>query len=237
MPRKKKKPDLPKEILVLENKEKKNHEKWYADRDPLDIPSPSRILLCGGCNSGKTLTVKNLIARASPPFDNIYLLHCGGKYVAEYEPLDVIILDEIPTPDDQRFDGSEKTAIIIEDKCFENLTREDRKRFNRLFGYMSTHRFIQIYLTSQNFMDVPPSLRRMANFFILWKVRDTDLLKTIARRIGLDKKEMIALSRKYYEDYTDSLWFDNTPHSPYRIRRNGYEMIHLDEEDKETKSK
>lgn len=220
-----KQPKFPKKIIVMKNKEKLNHEKWTPDRDMLNFPSPFRLLCLGGVNSGKTLTIKNILARIDPVFKNIYLLHCGGEFTKEYDEIDYECLNEIPVPSDPRFDGSEKSCIIIEDKSFENLTREQKKRLNRLFGYMSTHRNLSIILTSQNFFDVPASIRRMSNIYIIWQVRDADLLKTIGRRVNVSGPEMIELARQHFTAYTDSLWFDSTPHSPYPLRKNGYEPI------------
>lgn len=226
MSRPKNKPKFPKQLMVVKNKEKEGkHEAWTKDRDMLNIPHPARVLLLGGVNSGKTLTVKNILARAHPPFRKIYLYHCGGEWTTEYDEIDYECIQTIPTPSDTRFDGEEKTLLIVEDKAFDNITREEKKDLSRLFGYMSTHRNISIYMTSQNFFDVPAPIRRMANFFILWRVRDEDLLKTIGRRVGLAGTQMIQLAKEHYNEYTDSLWFDNTPHSPYPVRKNGYERV------------
>lgn len=216
-------------MKVLKNPEKDGkHEKWDKERDMLNFPSPFRMLLLGGVNSGKTNTVKNIIARIYPPFRNIYLLHCGGEFTKEYDEIDYECLETVPTPDDKRFDGKEKSCLIIEDKAFDHATRLEKKAIGRLFGYMSTHRNLSIFLTSQNFFDVPTAVRRMSNVYILWNVRDQDMLKTMARRIGITGKAFIDIFKDNIQEYTDSIWFDLTPHTPYPLRKNGYTVLDLD---------
>jgi hypothetical protein len=235
MPKKKKNVKLPKSLMYIKNKEKGFHESWTPGRGMLNIVHPFRALFLGGVNSGKTNTIKNLVAHQQPPFEKIYLLHVGGNFTSEYDEIEVEILTEIPRVEDERFDGKEKSLIIVEDKSFDNLVRVEKKALNRLFGYMSTHRNISITLTSQNFMDVPTCVRRMSNLFVIWKVSDTDLLKTIGRRVGVSKECILSLSKKYYVHHRDSIWFDRTSGSPYPYRKNGFELIKLDEEGAECK--
>lgn len=227
MPRQSKK--LPKKLVVLKNNEKEGkHESWDNERDMLNIPHPFRLLLTGGVNSGKTLTVKNIIVRIAPVFQKIYLLHCGGSFTTEYDEIDHVCLDSIPTASDPRFNGKEKALLIVEDKAFEHSSKQEKHDINRLFGYMSTHRNLSIIMTSQNFFDVPVCVRRMSNFFIVWKVKDLDNLKTLGRRLGIPGKYIVPLMERYITTYTDSIWFDDTPHTPYPIRLNGYQTIDKD---------
>ncbi len=220
---------LNKELFHIKNKEKKHNEKWddIPDRDPLNFIKPFRLLALGGVNMGKTNTIKNIILRVDPYFRKIYLLHCGGDWTKEYDELDYECLSEIPAPNDPRFDGEEPTLMIIEDKGFENLTRNERKALGRLFGYTSTHRNVSIMMTAQNFFDVPANVRRMCNVIIIWKVRDTDLLKCIGRRVNYSKEQMLSLAENHFQHHRDSIWFDGSAGSPYPLRKNGYEIIDI----------
>jgi hypothetical protein len=220
--------NLPKELIHIKNKEKEWHEKWNKERDPLNFPHPFRMLLLGGVNSGKTNTIKNIMARIEPIFKKIYLLHCGGEWTKEYEEIEHTILHGFEELSNETFDGKEKSLLIIEDMCLQNLNKVEKRKIDRLFGYISTHRNLSIMLTSQNFMSIPPKAREMSNILIIWKVRDTDLLKIIGRRIGLSKEEMISLSRKVFHEYRDSLWIDDTAESPFPLRKNGYIILHKD---------
>lgn len=215
-----------KNILIhIPNKEKTFHEKWYKGRNPLNFPHPFRCLLCGGVNSGKTNIIKNIALRAKPRFEKIYLLHCGGSFTTEYDDIDFLPLNELPQPNSDDFDGKCKTLIIIEDKEYEYMSKDQKKCLDRLFGYMSTHKNISICCTSQTFFNTPPAVRNMSNIYILWKVCDSDTVKCIARRVNIDKNDFLYLMNSVLTEPRDSLWVDNTAGSPYKLRKNGYQML------------
>ena len=225
-PNLKKEHQYPDELMFLPNPEKKFHEKWYEGRNMLNLVHPARILLLGGVNSGKSsIIIWNLIPRANPPFKEIYLYHCGGSTIPEYEDVDTITLDTIPEPTDDIFDNDVKKLIIIEDKEYKYMPKDELRRLDRLFGYCSTHRNTSIYCTGQYFFNLPVPVRNMTNVFILWKTKDLDTLKTIGRRVGLKKEEIYHLMQKYLTEPRDSLWIDNTFNTPYPLRKNGFEII------------
>ena len=58
-PKTRRKRRLPNKLIVLKNKDKAFHEKWYEGRNILNIPHPARFLLLGPPNSGKTMIIKN----------------------------------------------------------------------------------------------------------------------------------------------------------------------------------
>ncbi len=227
----KKKPNLkkeriyPDELLIIENVEKRYHEKWFEGRNKLNFPHPFRLLALGGVNMGKTLWIQNIVARIQPPFRRILLYHCGGEYVKEYQDLDYTCINEIPEPNDEIFNPDIKTLLIIEDKEYKYMSKEELKRLDRAFGYVSTHRGLSVICTGQDFFNLPAPIRRMTNIFILWKTKDIDSLKTIGRRVGLKKEEIQHLIKKYLTSLRDSLWLDGTFNSPYPIRKNGFQLI------------
>ena len=105
------------------------------------------------------------------------------------------------------------------------MGREELKRLDRLFSYVSTHRMLSIICCAQDFFsNLPPPIRRMSNVFFLWKTKDLDSLKTIGRRVGLQKEEMMYLMSKL-QNPRDCLVLDNTFNSPYPIRLNGFTII------------
>ncbi len=219
--------DYPEELIHIPNPEKKYHENWIKGRNKLNFPHPFRMLLLGGVNSGKTNIIKNIILRANPSFKEIFLYHCGGQYVKEYNDIEFENLDNIPEPDDEIFDPLVKKLLIIEDKEFKFMDKQELKRLDRVFGYVSTHRNLSILCTGQDFFNLPPPVRRMSNIFVIWKTKDTDSLKTIGRRVGLKKEELISLISTNLKNKRDSLWLDNTFKTPYPIRKNGFEEISL----------
>lgn len=230
---------IPNKLIVYENKDKKGwHEKWTKNRRPLNLPHPFRCLLIGRPNSGKSNVVCNLIINAQPEFKRIILVHCDLE-TTEYDHLgDIEKLDAIPTPDEFEVQYDEetgypvKTLMIIDDLEVKNLDRKGRRALDRAFGYLSTHCGISITMCVQDMYQIGSTApRRCSNVIILWPTRDMDCMGTIARKIGYRKKDFIHLfeSNIRKDHWHDALWFDLTPHSPYPIRRNGTEIITIEE--------
>jgi len=222
--------EYPNELIIIPNIEKQYHESWIPDRNILNFPHPYRLLLLGGVNRGKTNIIKNIILRANPKFKEIFLFHCGGNYVKEYDDIEFTNLDIIPEPDDDIFNPEVKKLLIIEDKEFKFMNKEQLKKLDRVLGYVSTHRNLSVIITGQDFFNLPPPVRRMSNIFIIWKTKDLDSLKTIGRRLGLKKEEIYTLMKKYLKKHYDSLWLDGTKNSPYPARLNGFTNINLQQE-------
>lgn len=223
---------LPQKIMVIPNKEKKFHEKWTPNRDPLNLPHPFRALLCSiQPNLGKTNIVKNILVRIEPKFKDIFLLHCGEDMQSEYEDEGIEIITELPDTNEETFNSKVKTLLIIEDKNFKYFDKSQSLRLDRLYGYNSTHRNLSIICCSQSFFDVPCPIRRMSNVYILWKSKDLDSMKTIGRRCGLLKEELYALMKKHLNNVHDTLWIDCTKESPYPLRLNGYTPIAIEEKE------
>lgn len=222
---------FPDELIHIPNVEKQYHESWVKGRNLLNFPHPYRMLLLGGVNSGKTNIIKNIVLRANPKFVEIFLYHCGGSYTKEYEDIEFTCLEEIPDPDDERFDPKQKKLLIIEDKEFKFMAKDELKRLDRAFGYVSTHRNLSIICTGQDFFNLPAPVRRMSNIFVIWKTKDLDTLKTIGRRLGFTKDELVDLIRSHLKKPRDSLWLDGTFETPGKVRVNGFQVL----QGKETK--
>lgn len=224
--RKNKKMKLPNEIIVMDNPDKGFHEKWYDGRNLLNIPHPYRCVCLGPPNSGKSLMVKNLLLRAKPEFDKLYVIHCDPGYTKEYDDVGGIMLDEIPAPNE--WDGIEKTLVVLDDLEFKQMNKEQKRNLDRLFGFVSTHKNISIILCSQDPFNVPPIVRRCSNLFILWKMPDMDAMSTVARKTGLKSEELKTIFKTFMHSPHDSLWVDITTKTPAKLRKNGYDIIESD---------
>lgn len=215
---------FPKKIIALPNADKSGwHEKWDAKRDPLNLPHPARVCLMGPPNSGKSTVIKNMIIRADPPFQKISVIHCDWEWTKEYADLDVTMMGEIPAPEE--FEGKEKELVVIDDLELKNLDKTQRAYLDRLFGYVSTHKNVSVYLTSQDPFNVPAICRRCSNCWILWKSQDLDSLSSAARKTGMTASSFNSIFKHLLTGSKDSLWVDLTTDSPYPLRKNGYEMI------------
>lgn len=229
--RKRKNKRLPKELIHIKNKDKQFHEKWEDDDDMLNFCHPFRCLLASGGrpNLRKTNTLKNIIIRQDPPFERILLIHCGGKNSKEYDDFNVELLDDIPDPfDEEIFDPEVKTLLILEDCNYQSMKRQELGKLQRIYAYTSTHQNLSICSTTQGFFLIPNFIRMMSNVIILWKAQDMDSMETIRRRCDFKKKHWEKLLKHLVKPW-DSLWFDNTKGTKYPIRKNGYEIIDIDQ--------
>lgn len=222
-------PKLPCTIWGLPNADKAFHEKWYPERDWLDIPHPFRMTLAAKPNGGKTNVMKHIImrvAQGNAPFEKIIVVHCDAETTKEYDDLDVEMMSNIPAP--QEFDPDYKTLVILEDLDYTNLSKAELGYLDRLFGYASTHKNISVMVTAQNPFSIPVNARRCSNIYALWNNHDMDMIKTLARKTGVNPLKFIAMMEKKCQGQFDHVWIDFTPNSPAQFRLNGYESFLLE---------
>lgn len=223
----KKKLQIPDKIIALPNPDKFFHEKWEPGRNKLNIIHPFRCCLLGNPNVGKTTIIKNILLRAKPEFEEVIVIHCDGDYTKEYDDLglNTPILSKIPPP--EWWKGQVKTLVILDDLEFKQMGKEEKRNLDRLFGFVSTHKNISICLGSQDFFNLPPIVRRCSNLFILWRPNDLDSLNNISRKCGIPSLTMKKLFNNHIKEKRDSLWVDLTDNTPYKIRKNGFEIINI----------
>ncbi len=230
--KKKKKVDniiLPQKIIPIPNNDKDWHEKWYPSRDMLNFPHPYRCVLAGPPNSGKSTVIKNLLVHADPPFEEVIVVHCDPEYTKEYDDMEVTLIGEVPSPEE--FEGELKTMVILDDLEYKQMCKDQKRCLDRLFGYVSTHKNISLCLTAQDPFNTPTCVRRNANLWVLWKIKDLDSLTCIGRKTGYRKKEFLNLFDAVCHDTFDSVWIDATNKSPYPLRKNGFQIINSKEID------
>jgi ABC-type cobalamin/Fe3+-siderophores transport system ATPase subunit len=221
-----KKLDFPEELLIIENKDKKNHEKWSDKKSVLDFPKPYRLFLAGRNSCGKSTFIKNIIVRATPMFEEIVIMHCAPDKTREYDDIDVKLLDEIP--EISSWTGDEiKTLCIIDDLDLKSLSKEQKMRLDRLFGYVSTHNNVSVIFASQQFHNIPSNIRRCCNIINIWKSNDSLDMKTISKKVGIKPKVFEELCDEHLDNQYSSLMFDMTKGSPAPIRKNGFRIINL----------
>jgi DNA polymerase III delta prime subunit len=215
-------PPLPNYILPLPNPDKSWHESWTKNRNLLNLPHPFRLVAFGPPGVGKSTIIKNILLRSFPVFERVTVLHVDPENSREWQDLGddgVEIRGDIPSPDS--WDDSVKHLVICDDLDVKQLGKEQSRALDRMFGYASTHRNISICLTAQDSTNVPPSIKRCANVFILWKMPDIDAMSRLAKQSGMKAKEMRAIFDTF-DNFRDSLWIDLTPGTPYRLRKNGF---------------
>ena len=212
---------LPQRIIALPNRDKGWHEspqKLHKDR--ADFPHPFRVALVGAPNCGKSTLCQNLILHQSKPFERILIWHCDSE-TQEYADVSDEVVSVCPHMED--FDPSVKNLCIIDDVALKSLDKAEKMRLDRLCGNWSTHRSISVCLTSQQPNQLPASIRRMMNVFVLWRSTDAQSLHDVASKCGIERSDLKGLLN-LLEGARDSLCIDLTG-SPYMYRRNLFDDI------------
>lgn len=212
-------------ISVYKNKDKDGwQENWYQGRNWLNFPFPCRIIISANPGSGKTNMIKNILAKAKPYYQRIFLCHYDID-TSEYDDVKVIKLREIPPAKSEFFESKYKSCLIIDDHEFEYMTKEQRQNLDRLWGYTSTHLGLTCICATQNFFNLPAFLRRMSDVFFIWKgSTDLDSLYAIGRKLGLNKEEFKSIMNRCKGKF-DNICFDLTNNSPCRVRLNVYQCV------------
>lgn len=243
------------EIIKFQNGDKKDQEKWTANRDKWNFPKSYRAVFVGPPNSGKTNMIMNFIARADPTFDRIIIIHpdaTSKDYEDLFNPDDEddesnpIILKKIPPPDSELWESirkkrKDRILCVIDDIDVKHGLKKSKfikdnkehiddqaSNLDRLFGYISSHKNVSVIITSQNWTNIPPIVRRVANIWVLWKIQDSLIMKYILTCAGYTKEKQDQLLNMYKEPH-DCFIFDNTIDSPYKIRFNGNRLIEFDD--------
>lgn len=235
MPKKTKKIDLPDTIIPIRCSDKEGwSESWDSGRNWLDFPHPWRGIFIGLPSSGKSTYIKNIILRTKKHFQEIIVSNFDSDNSDEWsDGIKVKFITGIPDP--KSFDRKKKRLLIIEDLDVSNLKPVDKSNLNRLFGYTSSHCNLSIALTTQAAFDVKPSIRRMANLFVLFKNHDLNSLITLASRCGLKAKHMVVIMSQLLSQLHSSLTIDLQNNSPARYRINGFVELTLKELDEMVK--
>ena len=150
---------LPNNIIVFKNDDKSWHEK--PSEDLACISHPSRGILAAQPNSGKALCALNIIYHNN--FKRIIVVY-NDITTQAYKLLDCDIVDEIPHIDE--FDKTEKTLLILEDLNYKHMSKEQKHRWNRMYGTWSTHNNRSVWSTFQTPFPSPPDMRQMCSFII-----------------------------------------------------------------------
>ena len=226
--RKKKYNKLPDKIIPIPNKDKDFQEKWEPGRNLLNFPHSWRAVITARPNTGKTTIAKNILLRADPMFERVYIVHIDEDS-KDYDDIDGIeILDEIPSVKDNIFNGEFKTLIILDDLEYKFMPKNQLRNLDRLYGYVSSHKNVSCIVISQDAYNIPPCVRRMSNIIILGKIdNDWPSFISLAQKFGMARKDFEYVFNKYIKNDHDTLWIDRTKHSPALYRINGY--IILDE--------
>lgn len=233
-------------LAIFKNLDKadwQEDEQWKKKWDPSDpstlLNFPTcKMLLCARPNSGKTNFIKNIIThnrKLNPvdehdhgEFSKIIIVH-HDQDTSEYDDLlddeNIILTTEIPSVDD--FDKNQKQCCVMDDVYTGRLNKEDEKKLNKLFTYISSHRNCTVIISCHDYTTIPPPVRRSIDVFVLWKLIDFESQKLLAKKFGISNTGLYELFRNpdLIKSKYDCLVVDLLPDSPAKFRLNGVQPL------------
>lgn len=223
---------IPKEIILLKSGDKEHREKWFSGRDLMDFPGGSfRAIISGPPSSGKTNLIKNILIKANPLYDRVYLVHFD-PYSRDYEDADVDVLEDGELPQNDDIDASMKNLIIFEDINYDSLTKEQKLDLASLFKYVSSHKNCNIIWSCHDpVTGIPPSIRRLANLYIIFQLPDLSSLAHIGAKCGMKPADFQEIFKQFIKSPHHNLCIDMTAGTPARLRINMYQVLTMNDED------
>ena len=206
-------------IVTVPNPDKQGHHQ--DRRKPGLYPShPARIIFSGRSGCGKGVAAKNLLARASPPFERIVIWHYDIDTLEwnDCEPSDVIA--ELPDDPSEFWDRDEKNLIICDEIPWEQLSKADRLKADRLMQYVASHYNLTVYILHQNFVSIPTPIRRAADWWNLWGSVDNVSVRDVSSKTGHDFRQLLQLTNSKF----DCITFDFSGEGP-PLRLNMFDPI------------
>jgi hypothetical protein len=186
-----------------------------------------RACYCGRPGVGKSLIMKNnllSIQTSNRPFFEVYVIQPTTS--TEWDDIDPTgIFTELPNVEsfvDEDEKNPVKKLLIFDDYDLTVLSRQQKTNLSMLFRYFSSHKSCSVMLSYQSFFDIPPLIRKLINYFYLWKTNNIEEMSIISKRVGLSKNVLKVLFQKYCPDKHDFLVIDMVTDT---IRKNIYEII------------
>jgi Cdc6-like AAA superfamily ATPase len=210
--------------------DKDGNERWDSGRDPMNFPAPFRACIIGKPGSGKSSICKNILLAANPPYDQVYIAYpnaCRDRET-EWDCVEPnVMFNDVPSADelyehvyDHSQNGAHQKKILIIDDVDINKgsSRERQERLNQLLKNESSHGNLSLCFNTHSFFDTPNLVRKMCNVFIVFPTTSRRELREIGERIGA--ANLSKLFELCCTSDRDSLCFDLTIDSPYKLRKN-----------------
>lgn len=209
----------------IKNADKQNMEGWYEGRRITNFPSSTVFILTGNRSTGKTSTIKNLIIRQDPEFEEVFIKSRDPE-CKEYEDMlrskHVHILEDLEQL--RSAPRQTKKLVILEDLSFMGMSVKEKDEMHGLVTHMVSHRNTSVMITCHDYMALDPLYRRMADVTVIFKQNDPTLVELTLRKAKFPKR----LAERYLPlGQYDSLWVDETPGSPAPYRFCGVTPIEM----------
>lgn len=230
--KKKKKPRIPRlpdRNIIIKNRDKDVgnwQESWKPGQSPGLLPHPFRLVALGNVGRGKTNSCKQIFLKhQSTPrkFQKLIIITCDEDS-QEWTDCDPdLITDQMI--DLSYFDENVKTCVVIDDFEWVKCSKEDQKRLSTLVRFISSHRNCSVILSFQDFFSCPIIARKCATQFMIYKPNSRMELDTMANRVGINSDNMRWLFKNICNKPFDHLLVDMSINTPYKLRRNIYDII------------
>ena len=206
------------------NPDKLAHDRPPADQSAIWPLHPFRALFVSQPGGGKRQACLEPIGRHSKGFDTIHVMHHDPNGTAEYEILgdQVKMIGEDDLPNLEYFDRSLRNLLMVDEIYLVDKKTAQKKKFDRLFNYCSTHCSLSIIMQCQDAFTVPVSIRRAVNHWALWRSSDAFVLNTLGRRLGV--KGLADIYKELEMGAHDHIWVDLSSNGP-PLRKNITQVI------------
>lgn len=231
---------LPDEIIVMKNPDKKFHEKWSAGRKLLDIPAPFRCLIAGKPNCGKSAIITNLIIHRKKMFKYVCVVHAAPETTKEYDELEPDLMTNfVPTveaieswgidPTDEKATTSKDVSklIIVDDLLLDQLPRDQLRNLIQIYSYVSTHCNCSVISTLKSLFGVNPLITKMCNLYIVFRDNSQRYLDAASEGMDLEPGVLKQFFNQNQDDEHVSFWCDYTKNSPAKYRKNGTRRLQI----------
>ena len=92
-----------------------------------------------------------------------------------------------------------------------------------------THVGVSVAISYQSFFDTPTIVSNCATQFILWPTHNTNESSVIAKKVGLNKKQLQYVLDRYMLSHYDNLMIDLSKDTPAFLRKNIFEELPVPE--------
>lgn len=212
-----------------------------ADTNPLKLPI-FRMILAGPPGVGKTTIIKNLLLHNR--FKKVWIVS-GSKFSEEWNNLGPkvksrVLINKLP-PEEKLV--KPRRCLILDDVSFGQWKKADKDFLEMIFRNISSHHGLCVFISTQVFIDVPPTIRRCANVFVLWKTPDMLVTgKEIFKRAGIEAKRSVRLFGLLDESMHHCITIDLIPglnkyHAINKVRFNMTDNVNFKDLDDPKKNK
>jgi hypothetical protein len=198
----------------------------------------SMIMMIGSTGAGKTQALCDFLSRKNEAFHRIIIFSGSTTDEPLYnfltEKIDGIELiddpDELPelneTYDDEDIKDNQEKLIVFDDMI--NLPKKYLIKIQKWFNSARKKGWTCISMI-QNYTDAPIQMRRNAQYFIIFKLNDTNTITQILKNHNNNGDDKELVKKAYFEATKEpnNFFMLDLKNSDYRYRHNFTDIINI----------